>query len=606
MAHKQSAATKLWMSGNEATALGAYEAGVEVASGYPGTPSTETLENFARYDGIYAEWAPNEKVALEVAIGASFAGVRAFATMKHVGLNVAADPLFTASYTGVRGGLVILVADDPTMYSSQNEQDSRNYAFAAKLPMLEPSDPAEIKDFIKLAYRISEEFDTPVLVRSCTRIAHVKGVVEPSNKRDTSAVKPGLEKLPAKLVMLPANARLRRVAIAERQQKLAEYAEKLPINRIEWGDKKIGIITSGTSYLYAKEVFPHASFLKLGMVHPLPEKMIRDFAAKIDTLYVVEDLDPFLEMHIKALGVHCIGKEKIPAIGELSPAVLRKSLTSEPAKAVFPPAQLPPRPPNMCAGCPHRGLFYNLTRLKVFVSGDIGCYTLGFLPPLSAMDACVCMGASIGMAHGMAKALGDEGLGKAVAVIGDSTFIHTGINGLINTVYNKSHSTVIILDNRITAMTGHQENPASGATLLGEPANAISLEKLCKAIGVKHVKTVNPHEIEATYKVLKKEINRPEPSVVIARFPCILLPDEKKRPKKSFRTEVANCVGCGACLRIGCPAIEWVPLTPAEAKKLGKKEKQKGYALISDMRCVGCGQCFSLCKFKAIEKPEGA
>jgi len=600
---KKPDAEKLWFSGNEALALGAHEASVRVASGYAGTPSTEILENVVNYKEIYTEWAPNEKVALEVAIGASFAGVRALSTMKHVGLNVAADPLFTASYTGVRGGLVIVVADDPSMYSSQNEQDSRNYAYAAKLPMLEPADPAEAKEFLKLGYQISEQFDTPVLLRSCTRVAHVKGVVS-KGEIQKSSVTPGLVRNPAQMVMLPAHARGRRVAIAERQQKLAEFAETWAENRIEMGDRAMGIIAAGTSYLYAKEAFPNASFLKLGMVNPLPEKMIRDFASQVEALYIVEDLDPFIEMRVKAMGIACIGKEKIPAIGELSPSVVRKAITGETGDAIFAPVDLPPRPPNMCAGCPHRGLFYNLNRLKVFVSGDIGCYTLGALPPLSAMDACVCMGASIGMAHGMAKALGDEGLGKVVAVIGDSTFIHSGVNSLINTVYNKSYSTVIILDNRITAMTGQQPNPASGSTIMGEPANSIDFPELCRAVGVKHVRTVNPHDIESTYAVLKEEIERPEPSVVITRFPCVLTPEEKKRPKSPFKSIIENCTGCGMCLRLGCPAINWVALSPEEAKAMGKKEKQKGYALINETTCIGCGQCLSLCKFEAISTGE--
>ena len=595
---------QLWFSGNEALALAAVEAGVKVASGYPGTPSTEILENLSAYKSVYCEWAPNEKVALEVAIGASFAGVRALSTMKHVGLNVAADPLFTASYTGVRGGLVIIVADDPSMYSSQNEQDSRNYAYAAKLPMLEVADPAEAKHFLKLAYRISEQFNTPVLLRSCTRVAHVKGVVN-RGETEVSSVTPGLERNPAQLVMLPAHARARRVAIGERQQQLADFAETLAENRVEMADRTMGIIAAGTSYLYAKEAFPNASFLKLGMINPLPEKLIRDFASQVDTLYIVEDLDPFIEMRVKAMGIACIGKEKIPAIGELSPSVVRKAITGEAGAAVFGPVDLPPRPPNMCPGCPHRGLFYNLNRLKVFVSGDIGCYTLGALPPLSAMDACVCMGASVGMAHGMAKALGEDGLGKSVAVIGDSTFIHSGLNSLINTVYNKSYSTVIILDNRITAMTGQQPNPASGSTIMGEPANSIDFPELCRAVGVKHVRTVNPHDIEATYAVLKEEIERPEPSVVITRFPCVLTPEEKKRPKTPFTSNTANCTGCGMCLRLGCPAINWVALTPEEAVAMGKKEKQKGYAVINETMCIGCGQCLTLCKFDAIVAEEG-
>ncbi len=592
---------KRWLSGNEALALGAYEAGVKVASGYPGTPSTDILENLVKYDNVYAEWAPNEKVGLEVAIGASFAGVRALATMKHVGLNVAADPLFTASYTGVRGGLVIIVADDPSMYSSQNEQDSRNYAFAAKLPMLEPSDPAEAKEFVKIAFALSEKFDTPVLVRTCTRLSHVKGVVVPAAGVDSSAVEPGIVKMPKKFVMLPGHARQRRVMVAERQKKLGVFAETMAENCLEMADTKVGFVTSGVSYLYVKEAFPEASVLKLGMVHPLSEKTIRDFASQVEELIIVEELDPFLENAIKAMGITCKGKDLLPAIGEFNSALVKKSVSSAAtASADFEPLDLPMRPPNMCPGCPHRGLFYNLARLKVFVSGDIGCYTLGALPPLSAMDACVCMGASIGMAHGMAKALGDDGLGKEVAVIGDSTFMHSGITGLINTVYNNSYSTVIILDNRITAMTGHQPNPASGTTLNGEPANAINFEDLCRAVGVKHIKVLNPHDIEAAREVLKEEINRPEPSVIISRAPCVLIPLERKRSKTPFVSIKENCTGCMACLRLGCPAITWNPMDEAEALALGKKAKQKGYMQIDPVLCVGCGQCQPLCKFEAI------
>ncbi|MFH1217068.1 MAG: indolepyruvate ferredoxin oxidoreductase subunit alpha [Pseudomonadota bacterium] len=595
---------KQWLSGNEALARAAWEAGVTVASAYPGTPSTEILENLCRYEGVYTEWAPNEKVSLEVGMGASFAGARVLVTLKHVGLNVAADPLFTASYTGVRGGIVIINADDPEMHSSQNEQDNRNYAFAAKLPMLEPSDPAEALEMLKKAFEISEEFDTPVLLRTTTRVAHVKGLV-PVGERKMGPVPVKIEKMPAKFVMLPANARARRKAIAERQTRLAAWVETCDSNRIEWNSKKLGVITGGVSYLYVKEALPEASVLKIGTTWPLPFDMIRNFASQVDELLIVEELDPFLEIHIKAAGVACIGKEKIPAIGELNPFIIKKAL-GIPTGDVYPPVEIPPRPPNMCPGCPHRGLFYNLSKHDVFISGDIGCYTLGFLPPLSAMDSCVCMGASIGVAHGMDKALGENAKGKTVAVIGDSTFIHSGITGLVNMVYNKSISTVIILDNRITAMTGQQENPASGSTLMGEPANSINFEKLCKAIGVKHVRTVNPHDIKGTKAVLKKEIERAAPSVIIVQAPCVLLPSEKKRRKTPLISILDNCTGCTSCIRLGCPAISWVPLTPDEAKKLGKKEKQKGYARISVEMCNGCGQCRSLCKFEAIGEAEGS
>ncbi len=593
----------VWMSGNEAIALGAYEAGVKVASGYPGTPSTEILENLSCYEGVYTEWAPNEKVGLEVAIGASFAGVRALATMKHVGLNVAADPLFTASYTGVRGGLVVIVADDPEMHSSQNEQDSRNYAFAAKLPMLEPSDPAEVGALLKLAFAISEEFDTPVLFRITTRIAHVKSVVKKGEKV-SSSVSPGIEKMPAKFVMLPGNARLRRVVVEERMRRLREMAETAPYNLVEAGDTRRGFITSSVSYLYVKEAFPEAAVLKLGMCWPLPEQKIRDFAASVDQLYIVEELDPFLELHIKAMGIQCHGKDLIPNQGELNTAIVRKSVDPAPVAELFAPVALPMRPPNMCAGCPHRGIFYNLSRMKLFVSGDIGCYTLGFLPPLSAMDSCVCMGASVGIAHGMAKALGTEAKGKIVSVIGDSTFIHSGLSGLINSVYNGSSSLLIILDNRITAMTGQQNNPASGCNIKGEAANAIDLEALCRAVGVRHVDVVNPHDIKACRQVLEKALERDEASVVIARAPCVLLPEMKKAKHIPCITRLASCTGCMACVRLGCPAISWNPLSPQKVKALGYKEKQKGFALISEVQCNGCGQCQAVCKFDAIVRRE--
>ena len=593
----------MWMSGNEAIALAAYEAGVKVASGYPGTPSTEILENLSCYEGVYTEWAPNEKVGLEVAIGASFAGVRALATMKHVGLNVAADPLFTASYTGVRGGLVVIVADDPEMHSSQNEQDSRNYAFAAKLPMLEPSDPAEAKELLKLAFALSEEFDTPVLFRTTTRIAHVKGVVTKGEKL-ISLVTAGIEKMPAKFVMLPGNARNRRVVVEERMRRLREMVETAPYNLVEAGDTRRGFITSSVSYLYVKEAFPEAAVLKLGMCWPLPEQKIRDFAASVDQLFIVEELDPFLELHIKAMGIECHGKDLIPNQGELNTTIVRKSIDPASITALFPSVALPMRPPNMCAGCPHRGIFYNLSRMKLFVSGDIGCYTLGFLPPLSAMDSCVCMGASVGIAHGMAKALGAEAKGKVVSVIGDSTFIHSGLSGLINTVYNGSGSLLIILDNRITAMTGQQNNPASGCNIKGEAANAIDLEALCRAVGVRNVEVVNPHDIKACRKVLDKALERDEASVVIARAPCVLLPEMKKAKHIPCTTRLANCTGCMACVRLGCPAISWNPVTPQKAKVLGYKEKQKGFALISEVQCNGCGQCQALCKFDAIVRQE--
>ena len=595
----------LWMSGNEAIALGAYEAGVKVASGYPGTPSTEIMENLATYDRVYAEWAPNEKVGLEVAIGASFAGARALATMKHVGLNVAADPLFTASYTGGKGGLVILTADDPDMHSSQNEQDNRNYALAAKLPMLEPSDPAEAKEFLKIAFDLSETLDTPVLLRITTRIAHVKGVVERGVRVDEKEP-PVLEKHPEKFVMLPAMARRRRVFVEERMAKCMEIAETAPYNIVEKGDTKRGFITSGVSYLYVKEAFPEAEVLKLGMIWPLPKQKIRAFAASVEKLYVVEELDPFLETQLKAWGIPCHGKEVIPAIGELNTAIVRNSIDPERgAGDLFEPVDLPMRPPNMCAGCPHRGIFFNLSRMKLFVSGDIGCYTLGFLPPLNALDATVCMGASIPMAHGMVKALGEGSHNKVVSVIGDSTFVHSGITGLINSVYNKSAATLIILDNRITAMTGQQPNPASGSAISGEAAHSLDLEALCRAIGVKHVRVVNPHEVPECRKIIKEEVERDEMSVIISQAPCVLLPELKLRKPVSYFTNIDNCVGCTSCIRLGCPAISWTPFAEGEAEARGYKKSQKGYSKIDEVLCNDCGQCASLCKFNAITRGEG-
>jgi len=597
---KVTPAEKLLLSGNEAIARGAYEAGVKVASAYPGTPSTEILESLSTYKGVYAEWAPNEKVAVEVAMGASFAGVRALASMKHVGLNVAADPLFTSAYTGVRGGLVIVTADDPEMHSSQNEQDNRNYAFAAKVPMLEPADASEAKEFIKIAYRISEEYDTPVLLRTTTRVSHVKGIVS-LGARERSAIKPGIEKMPEKFVMLPAHARKRRLEAGKRMSRLKEFAETFASNKIEWGDRKKGFITSGVSYLYVKEAFPESSVMKLGMVYPFPENMIKDFARSVDELFVVEELDPFIELHVKAMGIHCRGKELIPRTGELNPRILKSSVSGESPKGVFESVPIPQRPPNLCPGCPHRGTFYALSRLGLFVAGDIGCYTLAALKPLSAMDSCVCMGAGIGNAFGMEKALGREALGKIVAVIGDSTFFHSGITGLVDIVYNRGFTTVIILDNRTTGMTGHQPHPSSGMTISGDHTMAIDIESLCKAIGVRHVYTVNPNDIESTIKTVKQEVERPEPSVIIARSPCVLLPEMRKRKDRSLFVVIPEkCTGCRTCLKLGCPAIEWVALAPEEAKKRGYKQTQKGYSRINAVLCDGCGQCAPLCKFKAI------
>ncbi len=592
----------LWMSGNEAIALGAYEAGVKVASGYPGTPSTEIMENLSCYEGVYTEWAPNEKVGLEVAIGASFAGSRALATMKHVGLNVAADPLFTASYTGINGGLVLVCADDPEMHSSQNEQDNRNYAFAAKMPMLEPSEPMEAKEMLKTAFDLSEDLDTPVILRITTRIAHVKGVVKKGER--IAATDGEISKNPSKLVMLPGMARKRRVYVEERMNRCQNLAETAAFNRIEKGDTKRGFITSGVSYLYVKEAFPDAAVLKLGMCWPLPEKKIREFAGMVDELYVVEELDPFMEIHIKAMGIDCRGKDCVPNQGELNTAIVRNSIDADSKLELFEEVPLPMRPPNMCAGCPHRGIFFNLSRMKVFVSGDIGCYTLGFLPPLSAMDSCVCMGASVSIAHGIAKAVGEGAHDKVVSVIGDSTFIHSGITGLINSVYNDSASTLIILDNRITAMTGQQQNPASGYNMKGEAASQLDLEALCRAVGVKHVYKVNPHDVPETRKVMKEAVEQNEMSVVISEAPCVLLPEMKERKPVSYFTNQENCVGCMSCIRLGCPAISWTTFAEGEAEERGYRKKQKGISKIDEILCNDCGQCASLCKFNAITRKE--
>ncbi|MHB1039417.1 MAG: indolepyruvate ferredoxin oxidoreductase subunit alpha [Desulfobacteria bacterium] len=586
------------LSGNEAISRGAFEAGVKVASAYPGTPSTEILENFVRYEGVYAEWAPNEKVAVEVAIGASMGGVRALATMKHVGVNVAADPIFTASYTGVRGGLVIVTADDPELHSSQNEQDNRHYAVAAKIPMLEPSDSSEAKEFTRLAFELSEKYDTPVFLRTTTRISHAKGVVrldEPS----VPAFAPGFTPDPAKWVMLPVNAKRRHVVVEERTKALREFAETWEGNRIEWGDRSLGIVTSGVSWQYVKEAFPDASVLKIGLAWPLPERLFLEFAAGVSRVVVVEELDPHLETHVKALGILAQGKELIPIVGELDPRIVRQAITGEsiPARA---PETVPSRPPNLCPGCPHRGLFFALKKLKVTVTGDIGCYTLATLPPLGAMDSCICMGASIGNAHGMEKALGPDGAGKVVAVIGDSTFLHSGVTGLMNVVYNRGVSTVILLDNDITAMTGAQQNPSTGKTLHGEPTRRTDLPALCRALGVEHVYTVNPHDMKRTEALLRREVARREPSVIITKAPCALLPEHRRQKRPVYEVIADLCTGCKACSRLGCPAIEWVPFTPDEAVAAGKKATQRGIARISPLLCDGCNQCPPLCKFQAI------
>ena len=586
------------LSGNEAIARGAYEAGCIVACAYPGTPSTEILENTVNYKEIDSSWAPNEKVALEVGIGASFGGGRALVTMKHVGVNVAADPLFTLSYTGVNGGLVLVTADDPEMHSSQNEQDNRNYAKFAKVPMLEPSDSQECKEFTRLAFELSEQYDTPVMLRTTTRISHSKSVVK-LGERITGLAEPMLVKNAAKLVMLPGNARVRHPLVEERIVKLSADGATMAINRLELRDESIGIITSGACYQYVREVLPTASTLKLGMVHPLPHSLVREFATKVKKLYVVEELDPFIEEQIKAMGIAVVGKEILPICGELTPERIQKAFagigvvaasTAE-GQASELPVKMPPRPPNMCPGCPHRGVFYTLNQLKAYVTGDIGCYTLGFMPPLSAMDTCICMGASIGMATGVTKVISAEEQKKVVAVIGDSTFLHTGINGLMDMVYNQAPATVIILDNRITAMTGRQDNPASGFTLMDDPTHRIDLPLLCKALGVKHIRLIDPFNLEQTRQVLQEEMNRPEPSVIITDKPCVLIKREGVFQKGTvLEVSEEKCTGCRACLKIGCPAIEWRPA-----------EGRKGKAYIDPLLCTGCDVCRQLCKFEAIK-----
>jgi indolepyruvate ferredoxin oxidoreductase alpha subunit len=586
------------LSGNEAIARGAFEAGIKVASAYPGTPSTEILESLVSYEGVYAEWAPNEKVAVEVAIGASMGGVRALAAMKHVGVNVAADPIFTASYTGVRGGLVIVTADDPELHSSQNEQDNRHYAVAAKIPMLEPSDSFEAKEFTRIAFELSERFDTPFFLRTTTRISHAKGVV-PLGEPSRPPIPPGFVRDPSKWVMLPQNAKRRHAVVEERTKALREFAETFDGNRIEWGDRSLGIVTAGVSYQYVREAFPDASVLKIGLAYPLPERLFREFAAGVSRVVVVEELDPHMETHVKALGIPAQGKELIPIVGELDPRIVRLGIAGE-AIPVRAPEAVPPRPPSLCPGCPHRGLFFALKKLKVTVTGDIGCYTLAALPPLGAMDSCVCMGASIGNAHGMEKALGPEGIGKVVAVIGDSTFLHSGIPGLMDIVYNRGCSTVILLDNRTTAMTGAQENPATGKTLRGDPTHRLDLPALCRALGVEHVYVVNPHDMERTEAVLRREIHRPAPSVIITEAPCVLLPEHRRKQRPVYEVIPDLCTGCKACSKLGCPAIEWVPFAPEEAVAAGKKAAQKGMARINPLLCDGCNQCPPLCRFKAI------
>ncbi len=574
---------KKLMLGNEAFARGLYEAGCKVVSSYPGTPSTEITEEVAKYDEIYAEWAPNEKVAMEAALGASIAGARAFCGMKHVGLNVAADPLYTASYSGVNGGLVIAVADDQGMHSSQNEQDSRHHAIASKVPMLEPSDSTECRDFVKLAYEISEDFDTPVIVRMSTRVAHSQSIVETFDRQELELKE--YTKNPQKYVMMPAYARGRHVFVEERTAKLTEYAETSPLNRVEISEKaEFGVITNGAAYQYVKEALGEkASVLKLGMVNPMPVQLIRDFAAKYDRIVVVEELDGIIESHCRNIGVTNVeGKEIFGCIGEINQSAIAEKLLGEKKEFAALEDAIPVRPPVMCAGCPHRGLFYNLKKLGVTVSGDIGCYTLGAAAPLNAMDTTICMGASISALHGFNKARGAESEHKSVAVIGDSTFMHSGMTGLVNIAYNNSNSTVIIVDNSITGMTGHQQNPTTGKNLKGDPAAAVNLEELCKAIGIKRVRVVDPYKLAETEAVIKEELAADEASVIISRRPCALLKYVKHNAP--FKVEADKCVGCKMCMKLGCPAISM----------------KDGKAVIDHTQCVGCGICKEQCKIGAI------
>ena len=594
------------MLGNEAIARGAYEAGVTVATAYPGTPSTEITETISRYEEIYCEWAPNEKVALEVAAGAAVGGARAICAMKHVGLNVAADPLFTLSYTGINGGLVIVVADDPGMHSSQNEQDSRYYALAAKLPMLEPADAQECRDYILAAVAFSDEVDSPGLVRLSTRVAHTRGVVE-TGERQAVPLRDYLKDI-GKYVMMPAMARKRHEVVEERMARLVEAVNTgayLPagvrLNRVEAGDGKTAVISSGIAYQYAREVFGEVSYLKLGMVHPLPEKLLAGFTRDREKVYVIEEGGAFFETQIKALGIKVTGKEVLPATGELLPGLLREKIFGhsagdnvEETKAGTGEAEvaIPPRPPVLCPGCPHRGVFYVLKKLGLTVMGDIGCYTLGALPPTGALDTCVCMGASIGMLHGMEKARGPEFAKKAVAVIGDSTFIHSGITGLVDLVYNKGHGTVIILDNNTTGMTGHQHHPGTGFDLRGEPTNRLDLVQVAKAVGVRRVQVIDPFALAELEKAVKEEVAAEEPSVIIARRPCVLL--DRGKTRDLVRVDEEKCTFCRRCLAVGCPAVV-VKRAPGE---------KKGRIVIDETLCTGCMLCVQLCPFGAIERVE--
>jgi len=573
---------KKLMLGNEAVARGLYEAGCRFVSSYPGTPSTEITETAAQYDEIYTEWATNEKVATESAFGASVAGARSFSAMKHVGMNVAADLLFTAAYTGVNGGFVMAVADDQGMHSSQNEQDSRHYAASAKVPMLEPSDSQECCSFVKTAYEISEKYDTPVLLRLSTRVSHSQSLVELCD-REEIAVKEYNKDI-KKYVMMPGNAKLRHPIVEARTASLVELANTQEINKIIPGCKKIGIIAGGIAYQYAKEALgDKATYLKLNMLNPLPTTLIKEFAESVDTVYVLEELDPVIENHVRALGIECHGKDLFPMIGEYTAEMIRTKILGTAPEQVYADEQLPVRPPVFCPGCPHRGLFYVLSKMKLTVSGDIGCYTLGATAPLFAIDTVIDMGASITMLHGMNTVRGEESAKKSVAVIGDSTFLHSGVTGLINVVYNNTPSTIIIVDNSITGMTGHQENPATGVTIKGEKTNAVDLESLCRSVGVKRVTVVDPYDLKATEAAIREELDANEPSVIIARRPCALLKSVK--PSAPLTVDSDKCKKCRMCMKIGCPAISF----------------GANGATIDPSLCVGCDLCKSLCKFDAIK-----
>ncbi len=573
------------MLGNEAIARGAYEAGVKVSAAYPGTPSTEISENIALYDEIYAEWSPNEKVATEVAIGASISGVRAMASMKHVGVNVASDPLYTISYSGVNGGLVLVAADDPGLYSSQNEQDTRCVARAALVPVLEPSDSQEAKDFVKTAYEISEKYDTPVILRTTTRLAHSQGVVTLEERQEIED-KP-YERNPAKYVMMPANAIGRHVYVEQRMNALAQDGCGFAINRAEYRDTSIGFITSGIPYQYVREACPNASVLKLGMVHPLPKKLIEEFAQKVDVLYIFEELEPVIEEQVKSWGIKALGKEIFTLQGEYSANMIREKVLKEDLH-IKEPAKVPARPPILCPGCPHRSVYSVLSKLKIHAAGDIGCYTLGALPPLNVIDTTVCMGSSISTLHGMEKAKGKEYVKNWVAVIGDSTFMHTGVNSLMNMVYNQATGTVIILDNSTTGMTGHQDHAATGKTLKGETVPAINIFNLCKAMEIESVTEVNAFDTEALERVIKEEVARDAVSVIITKSPCVLLKGNVF-PYKCTPVE-DKCKKCGMCLKPGCPAL---------------RKKPDGTIAIDETMCNGCGLCEQLCKFGAIERVKG-